>query len=206
MVKPCILSDWLTGSAGAMLESNWVRVCELEERSLNVSHCCRRQTDSERKHVSQPVQWHHTFTSSVIQACLLRRGVAGMAKQQRQAGIGKKTRHRWLSDRTADSSSQSQQVRENLLFDDEVGIKSWWMDKVDELTELLKHGKSNRHRAWSLGEITDHVLCACWNLVARVHLWPGLVEWRHGGRLVGGDLHRWTRVPYVSRRLWDFWT
>lgn len=22
-----------------MLESNWVRVCELEERSLNVSHC-----------------------------------------------------------------------------------------------------------------------------------------------------------------------
>lgn len=64
MVKPCILSDWLTGSAGAMLESNWVRVCELEERSLNVSHCCRRQTDSEKKHVSQPVQWHHTFTSS----------------------------------------------------------------------------------------------------------------------------------------------
>ena len=59
MVKPCILSDWLTGSAGAMLESNWVRVCELEERSLNVSHCCRRQTDSEKKHVSQPVQWHH---------------------------------------------------------------------------------------------------------------------------------------------------
>lgn len=32
-----------------MLESNWVRVCELEERSLNVSHCCRGQTDSERR-------------------------------------------------------------------------------------------------------------------------------------------------------------
>lgn len=52
IVKPCILSDWLTGSAGAMLESNWVRVCELEERSLNVSHCCRRQTDSEKKNTS----------------------------------------------------------------------------------------------------------------------------------------------------------
>lgn len=49
LAKPCILSDWLTGSAGAMLESNWVRVCELEERSLNVSHCCRRQTDSEKR-------------------------------------------------------------------------------------------------------------------------------------------------------------
>lgn len=35
-----------------MLESNWVRVCELEERSLNVSHCCRRQTDSEKKNMS----------------------------------------------------------------------------------------------------------------------------------------------------------
>lgn len=32
-----------------MLESNWVRVCELEERSLNVSHCCRGRTDSERR-------------------------------------------------------------------------------------------------------------------------------------------------------------
>lgn len=37
--KTGILSDGLTGSAGAMLESNWVRVCELEERSLKVSHC-----------------------------------------------------------------------------------------------------------------------------------------------------------------------
>lgn len=53
MVKPCILSDWLTGSAGAMLESNWVRVCELEERSLNVSHCCRRQTDRQWEKTSQ---------------------------------------------------------------------------------------------------------------------------------------------------------
>lgn len=72
MVKPCILGDWLTGSAGAMLESNWVRVCELEERSLNVSHCCRRQTDSEKKQVSQPVQWHHTFTSSAQAATVTR--------------------------------------------------------------------------------------------------------------------------------------
>lgn len=32
-----------------MLESNWVRVCELEERSLNVSHCCRRQTVRKKK-------------------------------------------------------------------------------------------------------------------------------------------------------------
>lgn len=46
MVKPCMLSDRLTGSAGAMLESNWVRVCELEERSLNVSHCCK-ETDGQ---------------------------------------------------------------------------------------------------------------------------------------------------------------
>ena len=29
----------VSGWAGAMLESNWVRVCELEEHSLNVSHC-----------------------------------------------------------------------------------------------------------------------------------------------------------------------
>lgn len=47
-----------------MLESNWVRVCELEERSLKVSHCCRRQTDRQtdvrtdrqtvrKKHVSR---------------------------------------------------------------------------------------------------------------------------------------------------------
>ena len=29
----------VSGSAGAVLESNWVRVCELEEHSLSVSHC-----------------------------------------------------------------------------------------------------------------------------------------------------------------------
>lgn len=40
------LSDWLTGSAGAMLESNWVRVCELEERSLKVSHCWRDRAET----------------------------------------------------------------------------------------------------------------------------------------------------------------
>lgn len=35
-----------------MLESNWVRVCELEERSLKVSHCWRDRAETWR-HVSR---------------------------------------------------------------------------------------------------------------------------------------------------------
>lgn len=62
--------EGLTGSAGAMLESNWVRVCELEERSLNVSHCCRTQTDSEKrnKQVSQPTVTSHGYPASSASA------------------------------------------------------------------------------------------------------------------------------------------
>ncbi len=50
------LSDWLTGSAGAMLESNWVRVCELEERSLKVSHCWRDRAETCQQGGATPLQ------------------------------------------------------------------------------------------------------------------------------------------------------
>lgn len=139
MVKPCILSDWLTGSAGAMLESNWVRVCELEERSLNVSHCCRRQTDSEKKHVSQPVQWHHTFTSSACASSVMRHHQSpadGVVMWHHQRAW-KQNRHRWLSYRTAGYHHGQRSGRRGaelsvIVFDneeDEVAIKLWWMDK-----------------------------------------------------------------------------
>lgn len=122
MVKPCTLSDWLTGSAGAMLESNWVRVCELEERSLNVSHCCRRQTDSEKKnmsvsqcsdithihHQSEPLPFvmrHHQSSTDIIshQQMMWWRYILS------EHGI--KTEHQWLSYRTA----EVWEVREEVL-------------------------------------------------------------------------------------------
>ncbi len=128
MVKPCILSDWLTGSAGAMLESNWVRVCELEERSLNVSHCCRRQTDSEKKNVSQPVQWHHTFTSSAWASTVMRhhQSSADDAVMRHQQRALKQNRRRWLSYRTAGYHHSPRSERRGaelsvIMFDNERG-------------------------------------------------------------------------------------
>lgn len=113
MVKPCMLSDWLTGSAGAMLESNWVRVCELEERSLNVSHCCRRQTDSEKKHVSQSAS---AVTSHIyiISLSLCRDATPTQHHQQ----AWKQNGHCRLSYTVSRSERGGAELSEN-MFDDE---------------------------------------------------------------------------------------
>lgn len=74
-----------------MLESNWVRVCELEERSLNVSHCCRRQTDSEKKHQSASAVTSHI---SIISLSLYHDGTSSVIGRRRgdaATSVGNKT-------------------------------------------------------------------------------------------------------------------
>lgn len=50
-----------------MLESNWVRVCELEERSLNVSHCWTDRGETSQHDEKDGVKDHWRRFSKVIQ-------------------------------------------------------------------------------------------------------------------------------------------
>ena len=57
----------VSGPAGAMLESNWVRVCELEEHSLNVSHCWTDRGETSQHDEKDGVKDHWRSFSKVIQ-------------------------------------------------------------------------------------------------------------------------------------------
>lgn len=86
------------------------------------------------------------------------------------------------------------QWQSSLLMDKEQKLS--WMFKVKCIA--LNQTAANDWRR----------VCACvwvgWDLVALVHLWPGLIERRHGGRLVGGDLYWRGRESNVGGRFWDF--
>lgn len=70
----------LDRSAGAMLESNWVRVCELEERSLNVSHCWTDRGETSQHDEKDGVKDHRRRFSKVIQRLHCKLCFVGLTK------------------------------------------------------------------------------------------------------------------------------
>lgn len=70
----------VSGSAGAMLESNWVRVCELEERSLNVSHCWIDRGETSQHDEKDGVKDHWRRFSKVIQRLHCKLCFTGLTK------------------------------------------------------------------------------------------------------------------------------